>query len=147
MSIFERYSRPGIHPADLRDAVNARLKEALADSKRKARNPTTAEEVEQDLYVAWVAADPIDSWPDWLQRDVMNYAAKHGPQFLTKLNKALISKRKRSRWFDRLDIFILTNRDLRNKTRDQAVKILRKAGFTVSKDTYASRIKRLGLTR
>jgi hypothetical protein len=147
MSIFDRYCCPDIHPDDLHAAVNARLSDCLADSTREARNPKKPQEVEQDLFVAWLASDSaMAGWPDWLRQDVINYAAEQGgPRFLVQLGKALTSKR--SRWFDTLDIFILTNwrkgHNLRNRKRGEAIEILRKARFDVSPlDEKAKRTRR-----
>lgn len=159
MSIFDRYCCSNFDRDDLRAAVKARVRDCLADSKRRECNPKTPAEVEQDLFVAWLATDPMDSWPDWLRQDVIDYACDQGgPTFLAQLSKALTSKR--SRWFDKLDIFILTNWrkgcELRNKTHAEAVTILREtAKFDddispldgKAKVNYASWIKRLGLTQ
>jgi hypothetical protein len=156
MNIFSRYLSPDIHPDDLRAAINARIRQRLADANRYARNAKTPAEVERDLFIAWLASDSaMISWPDWLRLDVINFAADQGgPQFLVRLGKALQTGQ--SRWFDRIDIFILTNwrkgHHLCGKTRAEAVEILRHAGFKgisphdeLAKQNFASRIKRLGL--
>jgi len=158
MSIFDRFSHPEIDPDDLRSAINARIQHGVADSKRAVRGMRAAQEVEQDLFVALLARNSIKDWPDWLFKYVTDYAASvsDGAQFFIQLGKAL-AKGGRSRWFDPLDMFILTNyrkgHNLRSKTRGKAVKILRPLfkleplhnPLAKAKEFYASRIKRLGL--
>jgi hypothetical protein len=151
------YSLPGIHQDDLAAAVEARKKLRLADAKRRRKKPLTTEEVLQDLFLASVGAGPIEGWPDWLRWDVINYAADcgGGGQFLIKLGKAVIKGK--SVLFDRTDIFILRNwregHQLRDKTRAEAVRILRTAKLPVSvhdakaQEDYGSWVKRLGLSR
>jgi hypothetical protein len=172
VSIFDKFAHPDIDPDDLKSAINARIQQSVADSKRAARNPQTAQEVEQDLFVALLASSPIKDWPDWLCEYAIDYAASvaDGAQFFIQLGKAL-KKAGRSRWFDRLDMRILTNwrkgHNLRSKTRAEGVEFLRAAGLLSAshcyqsdddsrdrkiKDkrattVYASRLKRLGLTR
>ena len=144
-----------IHPDDFEAAINARLKFRVADSLRPARNPTTRQAVEEDLFVAWLAGEGINFWSEAICADVMMYAIEHGAgRFFIKLGKAINGERE---LFDDLDVFILENRRkdhcLWNKTRAEAVTILRDAGFgnrlsphdELAKDAYAKRLKRNGL--
>jgi hypothetical protein len=151
MNIFDKYCHPDIHPDDLRDLINARIRRTIRDAKRlrKGHNPPTAEEVEQDMFVTWLARDPIINWPDWLRWDVINFAADQGgPAFLVQLGKALERGKHRSRWFYDADIFILKNWRKGHKLRaikddDKALKILHKAGHFLSLTKYHDRIKGL----
>jgi len=152
MNIFSKYCQPDIHPNDLRDLINARIRRARRDSKRlrKAHNPPTAQEVERDMFVAWLVQDPIQSWPDWLRWDVINYAAAQGgPEFLIQLGTALEQGKHRSRWVDELDIVILKNWRKGHKLRaikddNEAVKILRAERWkSLSLTKYHDRIKGL----
>jgi hypothetical protein len=165
IAVDEEYPLGDIHPEDFATAVEARLRQILADSQRHGRNPTTRQEVQEDLFIASLIAswgEEMAKWEDWLRRDVINHAAERGgPAFLVKLGEALMRKKKRSRWFDQTDIFILRNwrwgHFLRFKTRAEAVKILRKPKPQLHKSLdhdmplaqafYASRIKRLGLSQ
>lgn len=144
-----------IHPDDFNAAVNARLKFRLADSQRTARNSKARREVEEDLFIAWLAGEGIHFWSQAMCADVISYASEHGAgRFFIRLGRALDGGRV---LFDELDVFILENwrtgQTLRNKTRAEAVAILRSAGFKnrlsphdeQAEDTYAKRIKRLGL--
>ena len=149
----------GIHPDDFSAAINARIKKRHADSKRKARNPKTLQAIEEDLYVTWLASEGIAFWSDRTRNDMINYAYINGAAtFFMKLGKAMLDGK--TELFDQLDISILENwREgyrLREKTRAEAVKILREkhlhksleaAAMLEAKEFYASRVKRNGLSQ
>ena len=151
----------GIHPDDFTAAINARVQQKFADSKRKARNSKTIQAIEEELYVTWLAGEGIHFWSDRTRNDMFPYAQMNGAaEFFMKLGKAMLSGK--TDLFDQLDIFILENQRegyrLREKTRAEVVKILRKKQFHKShkslkatmetaKEFYASRIKRNGLSQ
>jgi hypothetical protein len=165
-----------IHPDDFFAAIDARLDDRLADSRRDSdnpklsRNPKSAKEIMEELHIAsLVSWGDMTGWPEWLRQDVAKYAATHGGLlFYERLSRALRGEIK-PKWFDDMDIFILRNwregQFLRHKTRRQAVEILHQEGFSgwfISKkgitkgvpmtlaqamEFYASRIKRLGLSK
>jgi len=157
-----------IHPVDFTAAVNARIRQKFADSKRrernpkrKERNPKTIQAIEEELYVTRLAGEGINFWSNKTCNDMFLYAMMNGAgQFFMKLGKAMLDGK--TDLFDQLDIFILENWRqgycLRDKTRADAVKILRKqnslkslkplrAVMAGAKEFYATRIKRNGLSQ
>ena len=154
MTIFSKFNHSEIHPDDLRARIDAIIRRAIREakqpSKRRKAPPPTPREVEQDLFVAWLAEQPnMSGWLDWLRYDVIDYAADQGgPEFLIQFGKALqLGKSYRSRWFSEVGIFILENwrkgYNLRSVSDEEAVKILNKAGKTLSVTAYKDQTKGL----
>jgi hypothetical protein len=67
-----------IHPDDFTAAINARVRQKFADSKRKARNPKTIQAIEEELYVTWLAGEGINFWSDRTRNDIFLYAMMNG---------------------------------------------------------------------
>lgn len=116
-------SHPDIHPDDESKAIEAKINQRVNDHNRRCNEKITAEQM-RGRFVTIVLHD----------------------DFLT-----LISD-KRFRLFDKIDIIILKNwrkgLRLRGLTRNEAVAALRKAKLAdIPYDTYASRLKHLGLQR